>query len=140
MNEYLSDKKFIQGLDAALPQNAMVWQMPYMNFPDHFPINRMEEYNQFKGYLYSKSLLFSYGTMRGRKGDFWMTEIAALPLDKMLQRLLQAGYSGIYIDRWGYEDMAKALEAELEKILSAKPVVSEDGRLSFFDIRGLKGK
>ncbi len=48
----------------------------------------------------------------------------------------EAGYAGIYIDRFGYEDDAEELERELRNAVGDAPLVSENGRLSFFELPG----
>jgi hypothetical protein len=44
------------------------------------------------------------------------------------------GFDGIYIDRLGYPDRAAKLESELGEVLKTEPLVSPDGRKSFFNL------
>ncbi len=46
-----------------------------------------------------------------------------------------AGFSGVYVDRFGYNDNGAKLEGELGRLLGGAPVVSPDQRLTFFDLR-----
>ena len=48
----------------------------------------------------------------------------------------EAGYAGIYIDRFGYYDDARILELELADALGESPMVSRNERLSFFELPG----
>jgi phosphoglycerol transferase len=48
--------------------------------------------------------------------------------------LAAVGFAGIYIDRFGYLDGAGSLEADLTRLLGHEPVVSANGRLSFFPL------
>jgi hypothetical protein len=54
----------------------------------------------------------------------------------MVRDLKGEGFSGIYVDRFAYTDGATALEKELADATGAKPLVSRDGRLSFFALPG----
>jgi phosphoglycerol transferase len=132
-SEFQSDDQFINGVDSALPKDAMVFQLPYVPFPEHPPFQRMFDYDHLRGYLHSQHLRWSYGTMKNRLGDLWLKQISALPVEQMIESLAFAGFSGIYVDRNGYtQDEATALEAQLRSTLQVGPVASENGRLVFF--------
>ena len=73
--------------------------------------------------------------MRGRDTDRWLSAIASQPVEQMLHSVANAGFAGIYIDRYGYADHASAIESQLKKLLDEEPLVSETGRLSFFLLR-----
>jgi phosphoglycerol transferase len=59
------------------------------------------------------------------------------PPAAMVESLADAGFSGIYIDRFGYADGGAAIEQELRAMLATAPIVSRSGRLSFFALGGL---
>jgi phosphoglycerol transferase len=132
-SEFESDRSFMRGIDFRLPQGAMVFQLPYVPFPEHPQVEKMVDYDHFRGYLHSQDLRWSYGAMKNRAGDLWLKEIAALPVDQMCQSLAFAGFSGVYLDRNGYnEDEAVRIEAELRDVLRIGPTISQNGRLVFF--------
>ena len=132
--EFNSDGNFVRSIENVLEDDALVFQLPYHPFPETGPLYKLNAYDHFKGYLHSTSLRWSYGAMRGRPGDIWQENVAAEPVDKLLSSLVVAGYSGIYIDRFGYEDNGEEIESSLSELLGAEPIVSENNRLSFFDI------
>jgi phosphoglycerol transferase len=133
--EFLSDAAFMGTVETSLPQGAMVFQLPYVPFPENPPVNKMVDYDHLRGYLQSRKLRWSYGAMKNRPGDLWEREIAALPIGEMMQSLALAGFSGVYVDRKGYtEDETAAIEAQLRETLQIGPVVSENGRLLFFKL------
>jgi phosphoglycerol transferase len=66
--------------------------------------------------------------------------VAALPAEQFVQSLAFAGFTGIYLDRNGYEDNGAAQEAELSQILQTKPLISSNSRLVFFNITDYAGK
>jgi phosphoglycerol transferase len=104
-----------------------------MQFPESPPIHRMEDYSHLKGYLHSKWLKWSYAAVKGRPGHNEIHAIADQALQ--IEQVLRMGYSGIYIDRFAFPDHAASLERLFEQKLSQRPLVSPDGRLSYFDLR-----
>jgi phosphoglycerol transferase len=134
--DYTHDKNFISKIEASLPQRAMVFQLPYVPFPENPSVNKMEDYALLRGYLHSSSLRWSYGAMKGRETDRWQREVTRQPLKELVSDLAVAGFSGIYIDRQGYADGGASLEAGLAGLLKAEPMVSDNQRLAFFRITG----
>ena len=132
---YRSDGDFVSTLEDRLPSGAMVFQLPYSRFPEAPPIFRMADYDLFRGYLHSDDLRWSYGHTKGR-GDDPNVPISSEKTPQMVRDLKGEGFSGIYVDRFAYTDGATALEKELADATGAKPLVSRDGRLSFFALPG----
>jgi phosphoglycerol transferase len=132
--ESRQDANFVQRIEAALPKGSMVFQLPYVPFPENPPVQRMEDYDHLKGYLHSDSLRWSYPTMRGRPGDAWNREIAGQPVQEMLKSLTEAGFAGLYIDRYGFADGAAELAGRLSALLPGPPFDSENGRLRFYSL------
>jgi phosphoglycerol transferase len=133
-NEYQSDEDFVAGIEAALPPRAMIFQLPYVPFPENPPVNAMLDYEHFKAYLHSRTLRWSYGAIKGEQEDLWQKTVAAKPPAEFVQEISRAGFVGIYINRDGYEDKAARVEAELSALLGAKPVASRRGNLIFFNL------
>ena len=138
--EYKQEGRFIQQIEASVPLHSMVFQLPYLPFPENGAIHDMTDYEEMKGYLHSGSLRWSYGAMKGRETDRWLAAVSHQPLGEMLQSIAAAGFAGIYIDRSGYDDHAAALESQLGELLDEKPLVSDTGRLSFFPLRSDRRK
>ena len=130
--EYQGDAEFVSRVEASLPPRGMVFQLPYSPFPEPTTVHRMSWYDHLRGYLHSRALRWSYGAMRGRYADLWQAHVAGEPVDEMVRRLAFAGFDGIYIDRAGFLDVGAALEAELTRRLGTPPMLSRNGRFSFF--------
>ena len=133
--EYRSEREFVSAIEERLPASAMVFQLPYHPFPETPGQERMVDYDLMRGYLHSSDLRWSYGFMKGRPGDP-SPVIAAAEGPELVRLAKSAGYAGIYIDRFGYEDNAEELERELRNAVGEAPLVSENGRLSFFELPG----
>jgi hypothetical protein len=133
--EYRSDGELVAAIEERLPAGAMVFQLPYNPFPEGPPLVRMADYDLMRGYLHSDDLRWNYGFMKGRSGDPSPT-LAALPTAQMAREVAAAGFSGIYVDRYGYEDWARELERGLVAATGEQPLVSPNGRLLFFELPG----
>jgi phosphoglycerol transferase len=112
----------------------MVFQLPYVPFPEGNSLFGMTDYALFRGYLHSTTIHWSYGTMKGRYGDFWQSNISSKPVAEMVQGLSFAGFNGIYVDSYGYEDNGKEILSSLSVILTETPLKSDNDRLYFFDM------
>ena len=77
--------------------------------------------------------LTSHGSVKGREGDSWNEEIGSLKADDMVKALKEAGFAGIYIDRRAYlAEQIEQLESDLTEATGTKPVISDNGCLSFY--------
>jgi phosphoglycerol transferase len=133
-SEYINDAEFVDQIQTAVPAGAMIFQLPYVQFPESPEIYGMRDYELFRGYLHSRTLRWSYGAMKNREDDVWQRKVAGLPIGEFVQTLGFAGFSGIYLDRYGYEDKGLAILKDLSNALEVKPLTSRDGRLVFFNM------
>ena len=74
-------------------------------------------------------------SMKGREDDAWQKDVVKKPTDEMVKTLSFAGFSGIYVDTYGYKDNGDQIIRELTSILGSEPVMSGNGRLFFFNTR-----
>ncbi len=132
---WAEDAAFVAEVERALPEGAMVFQLPHMTFPEAGPIQQMHDYEPMAAYLLSKRLRWSYGSMRGRRIDDWNADAAALPARQMVERLALAGFSAIWVGRSGYADRGKAVEEELAAVLGPPVLVDEYGSRAVFSLR-----
>jgi phosphoglycerol transferase len=138
--EYRNDAEFVSRIESTLPRRAMIFQLPVILFPENPKVNRMNDYDLGKAYLHSTHLRWSYGTIKGREGEVWQKMTASKPASEMVEMLSLAGFGGLYLDRFGYADNGAKLEAELSAALEAKPLVSKNERLVFFDLTAYQQK
>jgi phosphoglycerol transferase len=131
---YASDADIVRRIEAALPQGAAVFELPYMSFPETPTIHHLSSYGLIRPYLHSRALRWSYGAMRGRGSDEFARDLSAREPNKILETLAIAGFGAILIDRDGYVDAGSAIETAFRAALGAEPWASEDGRLSFFSL------
>jgi len=128
---FRSDKQFVEKIEAKLPPGAMIFQFPYMPFPEGPP----GEMSLLRGYLHSKRLRWSYGAMTGRQTDKWIKEtvLADGNLQRIVGVLTEAGFKGVYVDRHLLRDYEK-IEGWLKQSVDTAPIESEDRRLVFYSL------
>jgi hypothetical protein len=131
---YAQDRNFVREIERRLSPGAAVFELPYVAFPESGQLVGLVENDLLRGYLHSKDLRWSFGAMKGRPED-WADDLAGKPTATVLDAAAEAGFAGLYIDRYGYADRAAALENEIRARLGSEPLVSADGRHSFFDLR-----
>src|SRR5262249_45942310 len=71
---------------------------------------------------------------KGRPED-WQSQLALAPVAYQVRAAAAAGFAGIVVDRFGYDDGGASTESELRTVLGGGPLVSADKRMSFFDLR-----
>lgn len=131
-----SDAAFIQEIETQLSEGAAVFQLPYVDYPESAGAYRMAPLSHYIGYIHSARLKWSFGSMIGTETAEWYEQTAALDAKEMVTEIQKKGFSGIYIDRTGYEEtQEKLLEMQLMELLGDQPVISEDGRLVFFKLK-----
>jgi phosphoglycerol transferase len=129
-----SDDAFMHGIEKELGTGAAVFQLPYVFFPEAGQIFGTGPYDQVRGWLHADSLRWSWGSVRGREGD-WQAAVTRLTAPDGLDALTAVGFSGLMIDRAGYEDQGALIEYGYTTTLGQEPRVSPDGRLLFYDLR-----
>ena len=97
-----NDRAFIQTIEKSIQKNSAIYQLPYMAYSDNGPIHLLGSYDQARGHLNSEHLKWSFGSMRGREGDWFYRKLSHLPIGEQVSVVSAMGFSGIYIDRRGY--------------------------------------
>ncbi len=127
------EKEFIQKIEALEKENTMIFQLPNVVYPEQGMKERMSDYSHFIGYLYSDTLKWSYGAMKGREGSKLLEEISSKDTAEMISNMKEVGFGGIYIDRWGYkEGEIKCLEKEIVKEIGAPSIEDRTGRYVYY--------
>ena len=124
---WTDDSRFIGRVEARLPRNAMVLQLPFHQFPESIPTGTMNDYDLFAGYVHSRNLRWSYGAIKGRPED-WTTPATSKPLPLILRQATAAGFAAVYIDRNGYDDHGVRVEKTVKRVLGGAPALDGDDR------------
>ncbi len=132
--EWASLGDFVSRAETGLAPGAMVFQLPYIPFPENPPVVKMVDYDHIKPYLRSSKIHWSYGAVKGRDAAAWNASIAALPAGELVSALRKAGFAGIWVDRFGYPDGGAAVVDGLRAATGVEPLVSDDKRHLFFSL------
>jgi phosphoglycerol transferase len=133
-----SDSRFISGVETRLPGNAAILQYPQQPFPEAGQLVKIADYDELKGYSHSDRLRWSYGAIKGRMPDDWVSHAQGLSLEQQIAAAVAAGFRGVVVDTFGYEDGGADFLGQLRRAIGAPAdLVSEDGRLVFFDLTPL---
>jgi hypothetical protein len=136
--ELHSDQRFVSRIESVLPRGARLFQLPVSVFPLDAGVSRMQPYEQARLYLASRTTQWSWGGISGREGE-WAANVAQLPLTDMLSRLAYAGFSGLTLNRLGYENSG-IVEKQLSDLLGVQGAASDDGQFVFYDIQGYRAR
>jgi phosphoglycerol transferase len=125
---------FVHRLERALPNGAMVFQLPFRTYLSESDFARMKPYDHFKPYLVSHTLRFSYPALSNEQVR-WQEAAARLDPRGLTSRLAAQGFSAILVDRYGYEDDGAAVTAALLRIVGGDRVIAQTDRYIALDIR-----
>jgi phosphoglycerol transferase len=131
---FRSDAEFVRKIEKKLPPGAMIFQLPYLTFPE------AAEYDLARGYLHSRQLRWSYGAMVSEQSDLWTRATKELPVPEMTRGVAEAGFAGIYLDRRLYPDNGASIEQQIVATTSQPPITSPQSQLSFFSLEEYKAR
>lgn len=128
-----STRNFVNQIESQLKDGALIFQIPYVNWPSG------GHYRLLAGYLESENLRWSFGAMQGREEALWQQSVANSGVDNIVPSLINSGYSGIYLDVPVYaqisgQDAAETVCNELTKKLHIEPLISQNGELYFWNL------
>jgi phosphoglycerol transferase len=150
-----ADRDFTARMEEALPDGAMVFQLPVMEHPES-PINGVPSYDHFRPYIFSRGLRFSFGSHKGRERERWQAALQAKLFEQAkvdqqagiirfdpasaraaVEQLEQLGFAAIYVNRNGFPDRGRGIEESLLKLGCTRPPIrSAAGDLECILLRG----
>ena len=126
-NSVASDREFGAQLEAAVGANALVFQLPTLDFPEALPPGRMMDYEHFRPYLATQTLRFSYGSPRLRARGRWQRDLGNAPAATLVPTLEACGFGALYLNRKAFDDGGDALLRELADGGYRQRIDSRDG-------------
>lgn len=109
------DQQFVRAMETALPSGAMVLQLPFAAYPES-PSPGMTVYDHFRPYLYSNTLRFSFGLVKGRPESESYAQLAAKPTPSLVDAARSAGFKAIYINRAAIKNRADPMLTEFKRL------------------------
>ena len=108
-----SDRQLGVALESSLPAGSEVFQLPAVPFLEQPVIHQMVDYELCRPYLFTHTMRFSYGVLRG-KLNRWEQNISRLPASEMRSALESAGFAALYLQRKAFPDGGESLCRQLE--------------------------
>jgi hypothetical protein len=122
-----ADRGFVAEMESVLPDGAMIFQLPVMEFPET-PVPGVASYDHFRPYLHGSRLRYSFGSMKGRPREQWQPAVqqkmfeGAVPdqqaqkirfnianVNAAIDEMQKRGFTAVYINRNGFPDRGKGL-------------------------------
>lgn len=103
-----SDRDLAQKLEEKLPSGSMVLQLPLMDFPES-PAPGLTPYEHMRPYLFSNSLRFSFGALKGSPQWQWQQKLSELGPEEAFDFIREKGFAAVYVNRKGFPDGGKSL-------------------------------
>jgi phosphoglycerol transferase len=129
-------KNLVARVESELPADAMVYQMPFIVYLGDSGNGRMGPYDCAKPYLVSTRLRWSYPVISNGP-LYWHERLSRLATREAVPVVRAAGFSAVWVDRYGYEDDAAGVVKDIEALVGPGRVLAEDPRYIVFDIRPL---
>lgn len=135
---HTNDREFVARIAEAVPEDTAVFMLPVVPFPEQPPPGRMVDYDHLRGFLADEGdhLRWSYGSIKGRPEADWQRVVRDRhgTIDS-LPALLGMGFTGLWVDTFGYADGGATTAEDLTDELGVEPLASSDGRFLFYDMR-----
>ena len=137
--KYYSDQKFIKEIEASLPEDSMIFQLPVQLYPEG-------GYNSnLIGFIHSDSLRWSYGALKSEGESSFLQAVASLQVEEMLDTLAAIGYTGICVDIEAYgmigtyaETDGEMLVEQLQSLLGEDAIYNANGKKVFFNLQNYR--
>lgn len=132
-----SDEEYFTRVENVLGDDAAVFQLPIVRFPESPPVNGMVDYEHLRGYLHS-DLRWSYGGVKYQQSE-WQQVALQDGIGDGLPRLIAAGFDAVYVNRAAYTDGGALIESEIvDEIGPQTPVTNAEGTLAVYDLRAYR--
>jgi hypothetical protein len=96
---------YAEQVNAAIPENCGILQLPYMKYPENGPLNKQGEglgdYDHFLQPLSNTGKKWSYGAVKNTAESAWLESLPQFPMDQSFIELKEKGFCGIHIDTAG---------------------------------------
>lgn len=122
-----ADRAFGRQLEEALPERAMVFQLPVLGFPEVATPYQLNDYEHFRPYLSTHTLRFTYGTPKMRPRSRWQFEVEQASPPDFVRQLEETGFAAVYLNRKGYADRGAAILGEFDKLGYTRRIESPGG-------------
>lgn len=134
-----SDQSFVDAIEATVAKDCLIYQLPYIPFPESPPVNGVTDSDELRMFLHSTDLRWSAGGIKGRAPIDQVGAYASLPAPAFVMAIRGIGACGIVVDRAAYADHGDSIVQQLGTVAGAgaagSAFTSDDGRFTFIGLR-----
>ena len=128
---FYSDQTFVREIENTVPRGCLIYQLPYIPFPESPLVNGVTDSEQLRMFLHSTTLRWSSGGIKGRQPIDTVGAYAALPVPQMRESLVSIDACGVVVDRVAIGATSATLLGEITRVFGSTEVNSPDGRFTF---------
>lgn len=126
---------FVEELEEKVPDGAMIYQLPYWEYPPGPGINNFNPNEHLQPYLYSTKIKWSYGAFSGERSLKWNAYVSQQDISGMVGSLSYMDFEGLFINSDAYtEEEFAELTSQLNQILGEPDIVSVDDKWYYYGI------
>jgi hypothetical protein len=134
----LAAEDYAQRVNAQIPENCGVLQLPYMAYPEFGIVRDINDYDHFWTSITNKGKRWSYGAVKSTDASIWAAQLPELPTDEQAALLRGAGFCAIHLDLRGWiSENRPALIENLTARLGPPITTGFQGNWLMFDLRGI---
>lgn len=98
----LAAEDYAERVNAQIPENCGVLQLPYMAYPEFGKVREINDYDHFWTSITNKGKRWSYGAVKSTDASIWAAQLPELPTDEQVESLRGAGFCAIHLDLRGW--------------------------------------
>ncbi len=123
-------------VNAAIPEDCGVLQLPYMAYPEHGIERGVNDYDHFWTSITNDGKDWSYGSVKNTDASTWAAQLPQVPSDEQVALLRGAGFCAIHLDTRGYiSEVLAPVQADLTARFGEPVATGFDDAWQLYDIR-----
>jgi hypothetical protein len=128
---------YAQQVNAALPADCGVLQLPYMGYPEYGIVRGVNDYEHFWTSLTNPGKSWSYGAVKNTDASIWAAQLPQVPSAAQVELLRQSGFCAIHLDTRGYlHEVLGPVVDDLTARYGAPVATGLDSSWLLFDLGG----
>jgi phosphoglycerol transferase len=132
---YDSDETFTEQVEADVAPECLIYQLPYIAFPESPPVNGATDSDELRPFLHSETLRWSAGGIKGRAPIDEVGALASLPAPELVDAVEGLGACGFVLDRAAYTDSGSTVVDQITAVVGPTTTFdSPDGRFTFLEL------
>ena len=129
-------REYAGAVNAAIPDDCGVLQLPYMAYPEHGVERGINDYDHFWTSITNPGKEWSYGAVKFTDASTWAAQLPQVPTDEQVALLRGAGFCAIHLDTRGFiAEVLGPVQADLTTRFGAPVATGFDDAWLLFDIR-----